>query len=453
MNAVREEARDVPVVHECDVCVIGGSCTGVFAAITAARLGARAAVVERHGCFGGTATSSLVNCWHSTFDLEGRRQIIAGMTVETMDRLKRRHAVTDRGNELAWQYAFNSAELAIELDELVKEGDVRPFLHAHFAAPVVEGDRMTAAIIEDKTGRRAIRAAMFVDATGDADAAARAGAGTRIPDDLQPPTCAAIVRGVQAVSARVKGFDLGAAVCDPAFPEAIPPGFLWHAPIPGLPDMRMVAGTRVSGANCADADELTAAEIEGRRQARAICDVLRRHFPGGEEVALAALPARIGIRETRHVECMHTLTETEVLNGTRFDDAIANGTYRVDVHHSGRPGLTFRYLDGREVYAAPGRPPEESRWRAESEGSTDFYQIPLRCLVPREGPGNLIAAGRALDADRGAFGAARVMVNCNQTGEAAGAAAWAALDGDTGIREVEAARVRDALTRLGAIVI
>jgi hypothetical protein len=125
----------------------------------------------------------------------------------------------------------------------------------------------------------------------------------------------------------------------------------------------------------------------------------------------------------------------------------------VDVHHSSKPGLTFRYLDGREVYAVPGRKPEESRWRPEEEGVTDFYQIPLRSLVPREGPDNLIVAGRSLDADRGAFGGVRVMVNCNQTGEAAGAAAWAALDGNTGIRDADAARVRDALAGLGSIVI
>ena len=117
---------------------------------------------------------------------------------------------------------------------------------------------------------------------------------------------------------------------DPRYTNALHQGFLWHSEAVGLPGMWMVAETRVHGADCSDAD----------------------HVPGGEVVSLAALPAYIGIRETRHAVCLHRLTEAEVLEGVRFPDAIANGSYRVDVHHSGKAGLTFRYLDGREVYAA-----------------------------------------------------------------------------------------------------
>ena len=78
------------------------------------------------------------------------------------------------------------------------------------------------------------------------------------------------------------------------------------------------------------------------------------------------------------------LTEDEVLRGHRFEDAVANGTYRVDVHHSDRPGLTFRYLDGREDYVAPGRPRVRGRWREEGADCARFYQIPFRSLVPRD---------------------------------------------------------------------
>lgn len=127
MHAIREEARDIPVAAEVDVCVLGGSCTGVFAAVRAARLGARVVLVERQGRFGGTATNSLVNIWHSLYDTEQKRQIIAGLTEEVLGRLKRRDAVTqlsDRG-----PYAFNSEELAIELDELVTESGIEPHRH------------------------------------------------------------------------------------------------------------------------------------------------------------------------------------------------------------------------------------------------------------------------------------------------------------------------------------
>jgi hypothetical protein len=145
----------------------------------------------------------------------------------------------------------------------------------------------------------------------------------------------------------------------------------------------MVAGTRVNGADCSDADQLTRAQMEGRRQVQAIRDIVHDHVPGGEAVSIAALPAYIGIRETRHGVCLHRLTEQEVLNGICFPDAIANGSYRVDVHHSEKAGLTFRYLDGREVHIAPGHPAVEGRWRDATARDPTFYQIPYRSLVPR----------------------------------------------------------------------
>ncbi len=78
MQTLREPGRDVPVVDEFDICVVGGSCTGVFAAVRAARLGARVAIIENNGFFGGVATASQVNIWHTIFDTSGERQIIGG---------------------------------------------------------------------------------------------------------------------------------------------------------------------------------------------------------------------------------------------------------------------------------------------------------------------------------------------------------------------------------------
>jgi hypothetical protein len=214
----------------------------------------------------------------------------------------------------------------------------------------------------------------------------------------------------------------------------------------------MVAGTRVFGADCSDADQLTKAEIEGRQQVRAICDILRENFTTDATVPLAALPAKIGIRETRHARCLHQLTEMEILNGKRFPDAIANGTYRVDIHHADKPGITFRYLDGREEYSAPNEKRIVSRWRDESQDYPTFYQIPYASLVPRSAT-NVLVAGRAIDADMGAFGATRVMVNCNQTGEAVGTASYLALDGNMSVSEIDVSTLRETMRRQGAIII
>jgi hypothetical protein len=214
----------------------------------------------------------------------------------------------------------------------------------------------------------------------------------------------------------------------------------------------MIAGTRVHNADCSDADQLTAAEMEGRRQARAIRDIVHDHFDGGEAVSLVALSSYIGIRETRHAVCLHRLTEREVLEGVRFPDAIANGSYRVDIHHSEKAGLTFRYLDGTERYVVPGQPPLAGRWREERAQNPTFYQVPYHSLVPR-GARNVLVAGRLVDADRGAYGAIRVMVNCNQTGEAAGVASALALQDGLNVADVDPRALRRELARGGSVVL
>ncbi|MFW6162925.1 MAG: FAD-dependent oxidoreductase [Planctomycetota bacterium] len=430
MDVIREAPRETPVAADVDLCVLGGSCTGVFAAVAAARLGAKVALVELNGFFGGVATASMVNVWHSLHDTTGEQQIIGGLTAEVIDRLDRRDAVIHHDpRNRSKGVEFNSEVLKPELDLLVTEAGVRPFLHTLFVAPAVEDGRMVAAIIEDKTGRRAIRAEQFIDATGDADVAHRLGLPVYRRDDVQPPTMCAILRGLGAVRKQHRGFNVNRVIFDQDYEQALRKGFSWSARVPGGRDETMLAGTRVFGADCSDADALTQAEIEGRRQVRAVCDLLREHFLGGEGVPLQTLPAKIGVRETRHARCLHQLTVQEVLTGERFPDAIANGSYRVDVHSARGAGVKFRNLE-----------------------DTTFYQVPYRSLVPR-GSRNVLVAGRCLDADEGAFGAVRVMVNCNQMGQAAGVAAWLALDAGTDVASVDAPRLRATLKRQGALVL
>jgi len=451
-DTLHEPARQTPIIGRFDLCVIGGSTTGVFAALAAARMGLRVALVESLGLFGGTATASMVCVWHSVMDTTYEKTIAAGLPMELIGRLKRLGTITEREKSPDWQFCFNPAEMAIELDRMIEEAGVTPFLHTRFVAPVVdEPGRVTHAIIEDKTGRRAIAADMFIDASGDADLAHRAQMDCYKQPHLQPPTACVILEGMSGIYEQDPGFQYADALFDQRYPEALKPGFAWGARLPGMRDLNMIAGTRVHGADCSDADQLTRAEIEGRRQIRRISTLLRNRIPGGEKVQTVAIPARIGIRHSRQVHCEHQLTEHEVLHGERFDDAIANGSYRVDVHSDTAGGLIFRYLDGREVEKGPGVH-DERRWAGEGEATATFYQIPYRSLVPR-GTKNVLVAGRCLDADEGAFGAVRVMINCSQTGQAAGTAASLALDASIGVAELDPARLRQTLADQGAVVL
>lgn len=446
MRTLLEPVKALPVIDEVDICVLGGSCTGVFAAVRAARLGARVAVVEKQNCFGGVATSGMVNIWHSRLNTDGTREIIGGLTRETTERLKPRGAVRVVGNECVG-VELNTEELKIELDELVREAGVIPFLHTMYCAPWLEDGKLAGIIVENKSGRGVILARYFIDATGDGDLCHHLGLATYTRDKLQPPTTCARLYGMR----HYQGFDIQCNIREHREEFGLPEDWGWAAGIPGMPELSMHAETHVFDVNCAVGQQLTYAEMEGRRQVRAVMDIIRKYGTSDQPIALASY---IGIRETRHVRCQHCVTQDDVLYGTRFPDAIAQGSYRVDVHQSDRPGIVFRYLDGREEYMRVGFPTETGRWRTDPGPYPTFYQIPFRALLPADQRhGNLLIAGRMLDADEGAYGALRVMVNMNQTGEAAGVAAYLALSAGATVGQIDTLLLRKTLQDGGSIII
>ena len=439
----KASSKPLPVYNEVDICVLGGSCTGVFAGVRAARLGANVAIVEKQNAFGGVATNAMVNIWHSLLDTEFKQQIISGLTEETMDRLSSRDAVVKSGKSESAGFTFNSQELKIELDELVIESGIHPYLHTLFSEPWFDQDgNLAGVIVDNKSGRGIIKAKYFIDATGDGDLCTRLGLESYQHDLLQPPT----------TCAHFEGWDTNefyALLKDHRTEFNIPEGFVWGANLPSTKTY-MLAGTRVYNVNCAIADDLTKAEMEGRRQIRAMMDMMRKYGPPNK-LGLTGLPSQIGIRETRHIKCLYQVSDNDALYGKRFDDAIANGSYRLDMHHQDKPGLTFKYLDGTEVYSRPGYPAEKKRWREQTPVNPTFYQVPLRSLIP-PGFNNLMLAGRMFDAGSVAFSGIRVMVNMNQLGEAAGVTSYLALNQKKSIPDINPTDVRNELKKGGSLI-
>jgi len=445
---IKEPAKSIKVVNEVAICVVGGSCTGVFAAVRAARMGATVAIIEKHNCFGGVATAGLVNVWHSLFDEVHEKKIIAGLTEEVIQRLNKRGAVY-KSSDWVDAYRLNTEELKIELDELITEHRIIPYLNTFFSATVKEDDVLQAIIFENKSGRQAIRARVFIDATGDGDVARQLDCPAYLPESLQPPTTCSKILGLGSLT----GWDWQQAVIDHGHEFGLKEDWGWGGPIPGFGDIQMRADTHVFDTNTAEGDKLTAAEIEGRRQIRAIMDIIRKYGPSHGKVDLVDLAASIGARETARIQATYQMTGDDVLYGRHFDDAIANGSYRVDIHHSDSPGITFRYLEGTEVII-PGRnkPKKIGRWRDKTASNPTYYQIPYRSLLQKKYR-NLLLAGRMLDADKVAFSAVRVMVNMNQTGEAAGIAAFLALEGDISVQQVESSKLREQLKSGGSLIL
>lgn len=419
-----------------DIIVAGGSATGVCAAVTAARLGMKVALVEYNAFFGGTATAGLVPVWHSLWSTDGRTQIIGGLTEEIELRMLARAeampADNARTNPCAGCY-LNVAALQITLDEFVREAKtVVPFLKTHVVGAVKDGDgHLSAAVVEDKSGRRLLRAKWFIDATGDADLARRAGFGTYVLPkcDIQGHSLCAILSGWTEREKAFPGkFSLD-ALLGPKGLAGLRHVFGWIAPVVGSPDLKFVAATRVANCNPSDAAELTDALLESRAQLKKIVDAANRAFPlPGRPVSLVAIGSDLGVRESCHIRAKYRVTEEDILMGRRFDDCAAKGSYRVDIHEG--DGITFKYLDGhqeRMSIAADGHATwERGVWRTDDGERPTWYEMPLRALMPEKAE-NLICAGRMVDCEPGAFGALRVMVNCNQMGEAAGTAAANAI--------------------------
>ena len=452
MRKIVEPSREIPVINEADIVVVGGGCTGVFAAIRAARLGAKVALIEASNAFGGMATNGFVCVWHTLCDMTLNRQIIGGLTEEVVERMKRipygikitlpaddqKHIF--RPSTYA-NYHFNTEEMKIELDRMLMEAGVVSYLHTTYAAPYVNDGTLCGVIVENRNGRGAILAKQFVDATADGFLGEDMGMEVYHHDSVQPATTAA----------RVFGWD---ALTDPHTilqknQERIGcrPG--WDDCFPGIPQLRNWFKSNIS-VDCSEADTLTRAEITGRAQIREMLNVLREQDPGAQDLALIALSSTIGIRETRQLRCSYQTTVDDICNGRKFDDAIAYCSYPVDIHHQ-HMQTAYRYLDGTEEIVEVGKESRIVRWRDKMENPPTYWQLPFRSMLPKNIP-NLLICGRAIDTDKGALAAARVMICLNQTGEAAGVAAYEALTSARTVQNIDFASMRNKMKQGGSIV-
>lgn len=449
MEYVIEPQRQLKICAQADICVIGGSCTGVFAAVRAARLGAKVVLVEKQNCLGGTAAGGLVNIWHSLHDTDGQKQIIAGLTQETLERLDHVGALA-RGNSVNNAYQFNSQELKIELDRYINENKIKLYLHTYYSNVLADGNKIEAVIVENKDGRSAIKADFFIDATGDGDIGRDLKIESYQNKNIQPPTACFLMKG-DIDSAR-----LTKIIYEHGREEGLEDDWGWSSRSVCSSDITMRADNHVFHVLCSRADDLTFAETEGRRQMRSFINLLKKYGKENELYSLVSACAHIGVRDTVHYKTLFQASEKDLLLGKRYAAPVLNGTYRVDIHHSDDMGITFKSLDGfRHTIYGKNTREEFGNWRDEEGISGEpakYYQLPFEALVG-ETYLNFIMVGRMIHADEGAFGALRVMVNLNQLGEAAGAAAYLALDSGKPVQSIDGKTVCNTLKTGGSVIL
>jgi hypothetical protein len=447
-----EKEKEIEIINDVDVVVVGGGPAGVGAAIGSARCGASTMIVEAMGSFGGMWTNGLVitlagfNNW-----LKPYQRCVNGVMGEWISLAEKRGGAE---NNRSWVLNSDPEIMKLIADEMLLDNGVKCLLHTWMADVIIDGDHMKGIFIENVDGRKAVMTKVIVDCTGNGDVFARAGESFDISPELQPMTLPFYFADVEPRGEI--GFEEELVI--PIGPE---PGFLkepllseytsrrrdiyidreklkkafrkGEIPFFGGPwfgglrkNHPWVNTTRVYG-SAINAKELTAAEMEARRNAYEILDYYRKECKGFETSWIVKTASTIGIRETRRLNGVIKLTKEDVMESRKFEDSIAMGVWPIDVHPP--KGIT-----GMHPVFVPVP-----------------YQIPYRALLPGRIE-NLIVGGRCISVDREALGTVRVGATCGAVGHAAGIAAALCAASDKIPRKLNYKDIQRELLSQGGII-
>jgi len=453
---VAEPAREIPVALTTDVLVVGGGIAGVMAALAAGRSGAPTLLVERFGSLGGTGTAAMMNLFYVPYAAS------RGLVRELFDRL------IARGGAIPGEFVVYDPELyKVTALEMLAEAGVHVLLHTLVSDVILDGPVLRGIVVENKSGRQAILSRVTIDASGDADVAARAGApfvkGREEDGKMRPMTLIFRMGGVDAgrlveyVKSHPDDFSPDPLQCmlDLEHHMIRVFGFfklVEHAKARGelwpecyyfrvesvLPERGVltVNATRVYGVDGTKAEDLSRAEIETRHQMIQLAAFARTYIPGFEHSFILDSASTIGVRETRRIRGGYVMTEDDILAGRQYDDAVG-----VDANQQNPRQQGGHPPDGKE-----GGPQDvEARHLI---ARMFVYEIPYRCLVPRDIEG-LLVAGRCLSVDHHADVYTRNQGTAMASGVAAGVAGAVAAQSGVAPRQVDVRSVQAGLRSLG----
>jgi len=433
MNYYIEPSKKIPVKREIDVLVIGAGPAGFSAAVNAARQGATTMLIDQAGDVGGVATTGMMSHWTGN-TRGGFYEEILNRSSDFPDNFD---TLGINGN---YRQIINTEKLKTVMLEMLIEAGVNLQLYTFASEAIIENDCIKGVIVESKSGREAILAKIIIDASGDGDIAAKAGAaytiGRETDGKMQPMT----------IMFKVAGVDFNTAVFPGGFEDniKIPNGLiqtLGHENIPQPAGHVLLYRSTLNGivtcnmTNCIDVDgtkaeDLTHATYVCRSQMVIIVKFLREFVPGYENCYLITSASIIGVRETRHFIGEYTITKEDILEAKVFDNwVVANAHFNFDVHNISGSGL-------------------DATGAQKHFNQPKGYTIPYGCFIPIL-IDNLFFAGRNISGTHLAHSNYRVMPICVNMGQTIGIAAALCANENILPRNLEVKKLQQILKEKG----
>jgi len=428
-----------------DVVVVGGGAAGVAAANTIANQNLKVVLIEKYGFCGGGAVAGLsgtiCGIYEASDKLQNKpKQAVFGFTDQFAKMLEQKGGLTE---PIAYGKTFTRVHDPLvwkeTADVFLQNRNITTIYHAVVIKTLVEGnDKIEGVQVWSKQGTFNIKSKITIDASGDADVIAMAGLPNFIGDKgkVQNPTMIFKISGVDIETFK-QTYGLNSIMPQEVTDLIIkmnkdnryklPRAKIWLFSTT-KPNELLCNCTRIIGEDGRELNSLyykdfTEAETQGRKQIREYAKFFKENLKGCEKSFVTDTGTQVGIRQTRQVDGVYKLKNSDVINGKKFKDGIARSPWPIELHSGNKPKVEW-LLD-------------------------DVYEVPLNCFIPKNGEG-IIAAGRCLSAEHEAVASARVTAQCFSYGHAVGHAASISIKENMLLRDIKGENVREILNKEGA---